>query len=749
MPGPYTAAEQELINIFQEGSAALQKQIEEAEIKGNSSQFQRALKNQIDDELEAMTEKADAWAEKTLPEMYKAGITETNSFLNKTYKEAGKIAPGFPDAFAVIHREALNTLVNKTTITLNMAIEGAGRRLDDAIRAAGQEAIKTKIITGSTVTKTKKLLVQKLKAEGLKVIPKKDGSSMSLEAYSELVARSTTREATNLGSITQVQAVGGDLVKMTEHYPTCPVCLPLQGRVYSISGTSKEYPPLGRAYTGQYANIHPNCRHVLNPYIPEFKTPEELEADKKKSQMSFDTDQWPDPARKKAEASLRAYNKDQAFKAKRWKQKQEYKALKAAFPEEAPGSFAGYLQSAKHKGPKWQQLQKAKIVKGQLIEAQGKKFIISEAYGKRIIGFDTQKESDEFLKLLLDNKVPGIFKQRTQKEYMDLIKNKIYQKPAGLIDFKPQPAKATIKTAKKQTAAMKAAQASDAIDNQTIIKAAGKPSISPAKASEPENIQKINSKIKAIKQQGDIDDIIKELTEETKTLEKARGKIAKEADEKFNEQTFKAVDKSTETGKYTWFDDYVKETGEYYKTDPEGLEVLTNYTGPAHKTYNGYLRMGDYNEYVEKELMKLDNLINNAPPIKENIILHRGLSNEPALTEQIFGDSNKFMEIMYSNTSATEKTKSINALANGRQFIEKGYSSTSYGPDVVYSYRPITMEIYMPAGKKYVTLVDEYTQAGGLKEVLFRRGQKFQIKEIEVIDGEVGPQTIIKVLAID
>jgi hypothetical protein len=442
-----------------------------------------SMKNQIHEELAAITSKAEGWAEDTLPEMYKTGITETNAFLTKAYKTAGQIAPGFPDAFAVIHREALNVLINKTTITLNMAIEGAGRRLDDAIRAAGQEAIKTKIVTGSTVTKTKKILVEKLKAEGLKVIPKKDGSSISLEAYGELVARSTTREATNLGSITQVQAVGGDLVKMTEHYPTCPVCLPLQGRVYSISGTSKEYPPLGRAYTGQYANIHPNCRHVLNPYIPEFKTPEELEADKKKSQMSFDTDQWPDPARKKAEASLRAYNKDQAFKAKRWKQKQEYKALKAAFPEEAPGSFAGYLSSAKHKGPKWKALEEAKLTKGKLIDIQKKEYIVMQDFGKRLRGFDTAAEADDYIKQLKAAGIPGRFSKISGPTYLSEVKGGYAPKPEGIIRLAPKKAaKEVVKKtddaakaaleAKKSSATMKAARVTDTLDDKTIIKAA-------------------------------------------------------------------------------------------------------------------------------------------------------------------------------------------------------------------------------------------------------------------------------------
>jgi hypothetical protein len=95
--------------------------------------------------------------------------------------------------------------------------------------------------------------------KGITTLVNKQGKAMNLDAYASTVARTTTREATNKGSLQAVQDVGGDLVKISQHFSSCPVCAVYEGRVYSISGKSKEYPPLDEAFSGGYSTIHPNC----------------------------------------------------------------------------------------------------------------------------------------------------------------------------------------------------------------------------------------------------------------------------------------------------------------------------------------------------------------------------------------------------------------------------------------------------------------------------------------------------------
>ena len=60
-------------------------------------------------------------------------------------------------------------------------------------------------------------------------------------------------------------------VTIPTHFPTCELCAPYQGRIYSISGKDERFPRLfDTAFAGGYANIHPNCQHVVTPYIEAF-----------------------------------------------------------------------------------------------------------------------------------------------------------------------------------------------------------------------------------------------------------------------------------------------------------------------------------------------------------------------------------------------------------------------------------------------------------------------------------------------
>lgn len=57
---------------------------------------------------------------------------------------------------------------------------------------------------------------------------------------------------------------GTDLVQMSAHENACPLCAPYQGRVYSLSGKSRKYPPIPQAFF-TYGAIHEGCMH--NFYI--------------------------------------------------------------------------------------------------------------------------------------------------------------------------------------------------------------------------------------------------------------------------------------------------------------------------------------------------------------------------------------------------------------------------------------------------------------------------------------------------
>lgn len=142
-----------------------------------------------------------------------------------------------------------------------------------------------------TVNKAKEKLVEALTKEGVLNVPYKGGKKMPVDVYAEMRARTGRQEAFNNSAIEYAKSVT-DLVQCTTIFPTCSICGMYQGRVYSISGKTDEYPALFKTALSNkdVLIMHPNCRHQFLPYFPEFAdagSEGQAERDKRKSNEPF------------------------------------------------------------------------------------------------------------------------------------------------------------------------------------------------------------------------------------------------------------------------------------------------------------------------------------------------------------------------------------------------------------------------------------------------------------------------------
>lgn len=64
----------------------------------------------------------------------------------------------------------------------------------------------------------------------------------------------------------QAESLETDLVMMTVTGSTCSECARYQGRVYSLSGKDKNFPPLPDLIK-KNGTVHPDCHHSFSPYI--------------------------------------------------------------------------------------------------------------------------------------------------------------------------------------------------------------------------------------------------------------------------------------------------------------------------------------------------------------------------------------------------------------------------------------------------------------------------------------------------
>jgi hypothetical protein len=90
-----------------------------------------------------------------------------------------------------------------------------------------------------------------------------------METYSEMVARTSTREVMNTGTKNRLLENGHDLAKISsnESDKTCDACAEWAGQVVSLTGETDGYPTLDEAE--EDGLFHPNCVHTLGPAVEE------------------------------------------------------------------------------------------------------------------------------------------------------------------------------------------------------------------------------------------------------------------------------------------------------------------------------------------------------------------------------------------------------------------------------------------------------------------------------------------------
>ena len=347
-----------LIETYQKAQKKLVEIIKRKQAYGSAAAYERSLLRQIQKELKKLKKSSKALVEQLIKENYKTGL---QNLIDDLLKD--NTAPRLFNMFSGLNTSQIELITQNANIDLNKAINIVGRRVQDAVREASIEATAEKLTTGQTVREMQKNLEKKLEQQNLTAIEYSNGTKMPIEKYAETVARSTTAETQNKAKVIQGQDWGYDLVRFTEHSPTCEVCSMYQGRVYALTkeaangkykgskGQALHFPYLyDTALISGYSTIHPNCRHRLSVLPAGAYTAAEMEEFSRKSMQPFE-DMRSDKERK-------AYAQEQAVKRKRNESRKQYEKIKTALPNDAPKTFAAFVKMKSAKSERYKELLK-------------------------------------------------------------------------------------------------------------------------------------------------------------------------------------------------------------------------------------------------------------------------------------------------------------------------------------------------------------------------------------------------------
>lgn len=294
---------EDLRRVYERGQRAIIERLLDKSFRGTSTEYERSLLGSIGAILQALHNASRAWVEREIPNAYSNGLSETRGWLEKAGAiPSSGVAPEQPGG---VHRRSIETLAHNLYDDLTDALQMVGRRVQDLIRDAGLEATSTGRAAGETVPQIQTRLEDLLAERGITSIEDSAGRQWRPDAYAAMAARTTLTEVQNLSATNELEEVGEDLVQITDHRASCPICAKYEGRVYSITGSDDRYPALrGTAFGVATHTIHPNCRHRLTPYIEEFA--DNPAADRRLSNRPFEDD--------RSEAQKRAYDREQARK---------------------------------------------------------------------------------------------------------------------------------------------------------------------------------------------------------------------------------------------------------------------------------------------------------------------------------------------------------------------------------------------------------------------------------------------------
>lgn len=341
---------QQLNEVYKRAQLDILRIIDRKTTRGKIKDYEKDLLLQINGILEKLGYDTKEWIDDVIAPTYEQAAKRAYESLT-----AGKQSI----AFGGINQAAVRVISLNTLNTMQTALWTAGRRIDDMIRHTSIDVVQRGFAAGQGIRELKKTIINDLAEQGMALgIPDKRGRMMPLDAYAEMVARTTTREVTNKATYDMGEALDEHLYKMTTHFPTCKICAPRQGRVYRSIEFPKgdernQFPLLSEAIPNwpEYWTVHPNCRHVFTAISWTAYSRKTKNVLLDTSGQSLDVDP-------RSEREIKAYNAGQAKNRILREDRKQWRRYQAALGNDnVPKTLAGFKRSKYSKSERWMDMQ--------------------------------------------------------------------------------------------------------------------------------------------------------------------------------------------------------------------------------------------------------------------------------------------------------------------------------------------------------------------------------------------------------
>lgn len=285
--GLFLREEAELTRIYEQALTRLTRIVHSIKYTDFQRQRAGALLMQVKQTLKNLENANGDWLNRTVARAYKQGMTWTGDAIGTDIRNFNLIHQNAVEAVArdlalrssiaiksvaehlsyvFIHsQQAVVTESQIMTTVAGGIIEGAGaKELGKKIAETLRDGALTRLQDTSLSPELKVALQQTAEGRVVRILCK-DGKyrNYNLRSYGEGVARTATRQAASEGTLRSAVEYGMDLVQISVHAGACEeLCVPVQGKTFSISGKTPGFPLLTDDVRPP---LHNCCEHILLP----------------------------------------------------------------------------------------------------------------------------------------------------------------------------------------------------------------------------------------------------------------------------------------------------------------------------------------------------------------------------------------------------------------------------------------------------------------------------------------------------
>ena len=247
-----------LVAIYVRAKRRVEALVRQAEARGaaGTAAFRRQQVFALERALRQLEAASPELVQRAVRRSYFAGATIVDEALtpNEPFVTTAQ------GRFYGVHESAAAAMAGRLDGRLVAARLMIGRQASDVFARIQREQVEEGIAGALTRREVSAQIREELLREGTTAFVDRAGKRWGLDVYAEVAARTATREAVTIGTANRCLELGQDLVTITKHANACPICLPFEGRTFSLTGETPGYPK-----AEQLPPYHPRCRHVATP----------------------------------------------------------------------------------------------------------------------------------------------------------------------------------------------------------------------------------------------------------------------------------------------------------------------------------------------------------------------------------------------------------------------------------------------------------------------------------------------------